>query len=140
MSNEHKIAGENIKSFILAGKARFTLRNPETGNRFTFRVKRADDNGPAFVSVLTGDDNDSSYTYLGTIFGDGNFVITRKSRISPDAPSAKAFAWAWRRLNVGADLGKAECWHEGRCGRCGRALTVPESIESGLGPECAKHV
>jgi hypothetical protein len=28
-------------------------------------------------------------------------------------------------------------WHEGRCGRCGRKLTVPESIESGFGPECA---
>jgi hypothetical protein len=27
-------------------------------------------------------------------------------------------------------------WHEGRCGRCGRRLTVPESIESGYGPEC----
>jgi hypothetical protein len=29
-----------------------------------------------------------------------------------------------------------ELWHEGRCGKCGRALTVPESIESGLGPVC----
>ena len=33
-----------------------------------------------------------------------------------------------------------EVWHEGRCGRCNRALTVPESIASGIGPECAKHV
>jgi len=23
-----------------------------------------------------------------------------------------------------------------RCGRCGRVLTVPESVESGFGPEC----
>lgn len=29
-----------------------------------------------------------------------------------------------------------EVWHEGRCGRCGRALTVPESIASGIGPVC----
>jgi hypothetical protein len=29
-----------------------------------------------------------------------------------------------------------EVWHEGRCGRCGRALTVPESVERGIGPEC----
>jgi hypothetical protein len=29
-----------------------------------------------------------------------------------------------------------EVWHEGRCGACGRRLTVPESIERGLGPEC----
>jgi hypothetical protein len=30
--------------------------------------------------------------------------------------------------------------HEGRCCRCGRKLTVPESIETGLGPECASRL
>ncbi|MGQ4872128.1 MAG: DUF6011 domain-containing protein, partial [Candidatus Thorarchaeota archaeon] len=29
---------------------------------------------------------------------------------------------------------KVRIWHEGKCGRCGRRLTVPESIESGYGP------
>jgi hypothetical protein len=29
-------------------------------------------------------------------------------------------------------------WHEGSCARCGKKLTVPESIESGFGPECVK--
>jgi hypothetical protein len=33
-----------------------------------------------------------------------------------------------------------EIWHEGSCLRCGRKLTVPESIESGYGPECIKSV
>ena len=27
--------------------------------------------------------------------------------------------------------------HDGRCGRCGRQLTVPSSIDKGIGPECA---
>ena len=35
---------------------------------------------------------------------------------------------------------KADGWHEGRCGRCGRKLTVPESIEAGYGPECINLV
>jgi hypothetical protein len=30
--------------------------------------------------------------------------------------------------------------HEGRCGKCGRLLTVPESVETGIGPECAKRM
>jgi len=30
-----------------------------------------------------------------------------------------------------------ELMHEGRCGRCGRPLTRPESIQSGIGPICA---
>jgi hypothetical protein len=41
---------------------------------------------------------------------------------------------AGRREGIlGATL---EFWHEGRCGRCGRRLTVPDSIASGYGPEC----
>jgi hypothetical protein len=27
---------------------------------------------------------------------------------------------------------------EGKCGKCGRALTVPSSILTGIGPECSK--
>jgi hypothetical protein len=30
-----------------------------------------------------------------------------------------------------------EVWHQGSCGKCGRPLTVPESIASGIGPVCA---
>ena len=26
-----------------------------------------------------------------------------------------------------------EIWHEGKCGKCGRTLTVPDSIINGLG-------
>jgi hypothetical protein len=26
--------------------------------------------------------------------------------------------------------------HENHCGRCGRTLTVPESVERGIGPDC----
>ena len=30
--------------------------------------------------------------------------------------------------------------HEGRCGRCNRKLTTPDSIDSCFGPECIKFV
>jgi hypothetical protein len=33
-----------------------------------------------------------------------------------------------------------EFWHEGKCCRCGRKLTVPASIASGIGPECATKI
>jgi hypothetical protein len=83
--------------------------------------------------VLAGADNTGNYVYLGTIFADGNFRVTRKSRVAADAPSAVAFAWFVRNL----ESAKVDVWHDGTCGRCGRKLTVPESIESGLGPVCA---
>ncbi len=129
-----------VRKFILAGNSRFTIVSTKTGARFTFRVRRADDK-PAFVSVLTGHDNETDYEILGTIFEEKKFVHNhRKSRISPSAPSAKAFAWFIERLLTDKHLPTTiEFWHEGRCGRCNRALTDPFSIESGFGPECAKH-
>ena len=29
-------------------------------------------------------------------------------------------------------------FHSGKCGKCGKKLTTPESIKSGLGPYCSK--
>lgn len=138
MSHAKQIANlEDARDFMTAGNATFTLRNPESGNRFTYKVRGGGDK-PLFVMVLTGPDNDADFRYLGCIFDDGRFVVTRKSSISPKAPSALAFAWTWARVSTGRDIGPAEFWHEGRCGRCNRKLTVPESIDRGLGPDCAE--
>jgi hypothetical protein len=69
------------------------------------------------------------------------YVPGKKSRIGPDAPSAKAFAWLFPKLAAGAKLDDlVELYHEGRCGRCGRTLTVPESVATGFGPNCAAEL
>jgi Family of unknown function (DUF6011) len=128
----------DLDTFALAGHAIFTAHNPATGNRFTYKVSQCDDKPDLyFVGVLTGPDNTNDYQYLGTI-RDTQYTHGRKSRIGADAPSAKAFDWLWRhrdRLPPSLDL-----HHEGRCCRCGRLLTVPESVTSGVGPECAKKM
>ena len=164
----HRIDGGNhaIFSFALAGNARFTLVSKKTGARFTFRVAAKRDERSKeircwFVSVLSGPDNGADYAFLGTIFaneriqiGGGawgpaygtrkadrpKFVHGKKSRISSSAPSAKAFAWWWSRITAGEEPESCEVWHLGKCGRCGRDLTVPESIACGLGPECASKM
>lgn len=129
----------NARRFIMAGNATVTFVSP-TGVRFTYRVRSKEvEAGKTlhFVGVLTGSDNESDYTFLGTIFDGSKFVHGRKSRIGADAPSAKAFAWAFPRVMGDADLQGMQIFHEGTCGKCGRKLTVPESIETGLGPVCA---
>lgn len=70
------------------------------------------------------------------------FVVPRKVRVSPDAPSVAGFRAVFTRLqDKDATLAsKADIRHEGRCGRCGRALTRPESIDTGLGPDCAEKM
>ena len=79
--------------FILAGNAVFTVENTATGNRFTFKVRRPDDDKPHFVSVLTGPDNEHDYAFLGTVFTPERYHHGRRSRIAQDAPSARAFEW-----------------------------------------------
>ncbi len=128
--------------FVMAGNATFTLVSKKTGARFTYRVREAkeDDDSRMFVSVLTGSNNEGDYEYLGTIFEKKRFCHGRKSRVGGESPSAKAFAWFFERLVRGGDLSECEVWHSGRCGRCGRKLTVPESVASGLGPECGSKM
>jgi hypothetical protein len=128
-------------AFLLAGNARITLVSKKTQARFTYRIRRPAEDKPWFVQLLTGPDNENSYTFMATIFaGRGgcqhSLMHGRRSPIGQDAPSAVAFAWTFRHLLAGNLPTGIEIHHEGRCGRCGRALTVPESIESGFGPEC----
>ena len=129
--------------FMLAGNAYVTFQSRRTGNRFTYRVAVNDKptsgtSAPShFVSVLTGSDNTGDYDYLGCIYREMAYAHGRKSVVAQNAPSAIAFAWVWRTLTGGKMHPELAVYHEGRCGRCGRRLTTPESIEIGLGPKCA---
>jgi hypothetical protein len=135
--------------FVIAGNAVFTLRSEKTGTHFTYRVRRPQNFSPItpvwLVQVLTGPSNEDDYEYLGVIrpaanLTDLSYSYGVRSRIRADAPSAVAIGWALRRLLAKQPLPSCQILHEGRCGRCGRRLTVPESIQSGFGPECIDHV
>ena len=127
--------------FILGGRSEFTVHNPLTGGRFTYSVSRVEARGRRTyqVRVLTNPDNTSRFSYLGRITQRGEFHANSR-RIGPRALSSRSFAWIWRRTMALREIGPAEFLHTGRCGRCGRKLTVPESIKSGLGPVCAGRV
>lgn len=141
---------DNAKNFILAGNAYFTARSV-SGTRYTFRVslpkkdpketckwcKKVPCACPLswFVSYLSGPENSSDYTYLGMI-RNGKFSTTKASNRLINSQVYKAFRWVWEHLSINQMPPKTELWHEGRCGRCGHLLTVPESIESGIGPVC----
>lgn len=131
---------DSIK-FILAGNAKFTFLNRISGNRFTYNVKALEDNPNLhFVSVLSGSDNENSYRYIGIITNKTDFKITKKSTVKEDTDCFKVFKYVFTHLIMNDLPEFIEIYHEGTCGRCGRTLTVPESIASGLGPECAKRV
>jgi hypothetical protein len=133
----------HITQFITAGNATFTLRSRKTGQRFTYNFTAKPEAGLTFVKVLSGPDNTADYTYMGMIRSTDPHILltTRASRVTPDALSWRVLAWFLRAVYLKPDtLDQVEVFHEGRCGRCGRKLTVPESIESGFGPECINLV
>jgi hypothetical protein len=131
------------RDFITGGNATVTLVSTKTGTRFTYKIRANDEGDVFFVSLLSGPDNESDYRYLGRV-ARGVFWAGRKipkpGDVGADAPSSLAFKWAWERLCKGVMLDSLEVWHEGRCARCNRKLTVPSSIASGWGPECAGKV
>ena len=139
---------------LLAGSCKFTLVSRKTGQRFTYWIRSAakdrdknwtvnnQDKQFYFVKLLTQPDNDSwsSYVWLASLrrHSEESLAISFEARNDyRTAPSRFAIEWFIRQVfivgNIPADV---EILWAGSCARCGRTLTVPESIKSGFGPEC----
>lgn len=139
---------QEVKDFMFAGNATITLVSITTKNRFTYRIKAAKPmadgkDGPAshFVALMNGPDNEGDFKYIGHFFRkSGDYMHGRNAKVHEGAPSSIAFKWFTGVLESGGIPETLEIWHEGRCGRCGRKLTVPSSIKNGIGPECIKHI
>ena len=142
-----------VRDFVLAGNATITLESQKTGAWFTYRVRQATDRAGEptsrwFVSLMNGPDNESSFCYIGLLDigarmngmldpnGPIQFRQTAKSRIGADAPSVRGFVFFWNAISSGKMPCNMTVRHEGRCGKCNCKLTVPESIDRGIGPEC----
>ena len=129
----------DVREFMFAGNAVLTIVH--RGERFTYRVRETDDKEAFFVSVLNGQDNESNYSYMGIIRKKTRtFERTRGSKVGADAPSWRMFRDLFEGVRWKNVPPLMEVWHEGKCGRCGRTLTVPESIANGIGPECMKVI
>jgi hypothetical protein len=123
---------------ILAGNATITLVSGKTGARYTYKIRKAERGTSWFVNLLTGPSNEADFAYIGLIGATGEFRLTKASKLPADSAPVRGFGWTLARLAKNEIPEQLEVWHEGRCCRCGRKLTVPESIATGLGPECAK--
>lgn len=145
---KHQLTSETLKDFLFAGTAIFTVVNEKTNNRFTFRVRKAGwgtsnvKSDIFYISVLTGSDNNSCYTFLGSYFGGKNQMYRHspKSKIGSSAVSNKVINWFFQQYFKNPNVyTTVKVYHSGKCGKCGKKLTTPESIKSGLGPYCGKR-
>lgn len=131
-----------IKRFALAGKATLTFESHKSGDHFTYQINKADDasNLLYFVGLLTGPNNETDFTYIGILSDRNGYALklTKKSKLPATAKPVAAFNWVWNDVLANREPRCVTVHHEGSCGRCGRTLTTPESIDRGIGPECAK--
>lgn len=141
-----------VRAHLLAGRSIFTLQSARTGKRYTFRVaaseldmaeaqreKRAP-KGPFFVSVLTGPDNGSDYSFLGMLYG-SVYVHGVKSKLVKGCPAEEAFSFLMACLKRNTYLPTNLLYFPaGTCARCGDMLSVPASLAVGMGPDCAKKM
>ena len=128
----------------------FTVRNPKTGDYRTFLIKKAQPQdhkfqpGKRLVGLLTGSDNYHDFKLFGYVDEESERIIVfHKHRGMMGEPSH--FEWFARMLNVLVAQSETDSRftdysvQESRtCMRCGLKLTTPESIEAGLGAECAE--
>ncbi len=116
----------------------------EEGNHRTLKIATAPESsklaGKRIISYLSGSDNADWRSYTG--FG---FIND-----TDDGDECSFFIWSKFRIGKGLlteavevllgdpkAAAKAYGMESGRCCVCGRLLTVPESIEAGIGPVCA---
>lgn len=132
----------HIANFIHAGHALFTVVSTRTGTRFTYKVDKPRDDKKStmrFVRVLSGPDNERSYKYIGFVQSNTQGRLNAGKKGTPEASSFKALDWIIHKVTSGVMPDELEFYHAGKCGCCGRTLTVPESITSGFGPVCIKR-
>lgn len=137
---QNRIPNDKVKDYMLAGKACIILYNITTGTfvKFWLTVKKVD----GVVTSWWIYTNPEKTEYIGYIMKNDTLRLRYpdKDMVNTQSAGIVAMEWFWPRLLSGTLPNTVAVLHNGYCGRCGRELTNPESLITGLGPECAKLV
>lgn len=106
----------------------FTVVTEEGRRTFRISTRRS---GERCIGLLAGSCNTDDYQKVGTVGAKSLFVLKRYESLCP-----------YLFVLVGDPRAALSAYglESGRCGVCNRILTVPESIQSGIGPVCATRV
>lgn len=118
--------------------------------------------GKRILSLLTGPNNETDYTAVA-FWDDAEKTVAVWKRFRGPRSSGQIDAFRWQTIGWSPYEQKLAIWcdlavrgatperhgywfsegytllRESRCCVCNRKLTVPESIEAGIGPECASR-
>lgn len=133
--NANLLQAINLPTLLLAGNATLTFESKTTGKYFTFNVrekKKVHNEDPSEYVVICKDKT------IGHLAG-MQFIYHPAVLYGQESEAQKVMAWIWKHLIKPDWLNKnVNIYHVGKCVRCGRQLTTPESVLTGIGPECLK--
>lgn len=129
---------EAIRTYIYGNKGVVTLKSP-TGKHHTYLFAKPRNSAqfPEDIRFVYALHDNQKLFYVGAL-EQGKFKLTRASRFLPENEITKGASYIVRMANSTALNTPMKLYHEGVCCRCGRPLTHPKSIETGIGPRCRK--
>lgn len=93
--------------------------------------------GKRIASFLAGPDNESDFVGFAFVNEDGTVAVWKRFRSEGYAPYVEALNTVMGYPTLADEFRTAYAMKSGKCARCGRKLTVPASLNRGLGPDCA---
>jgi hypothetical protein len=124
---------DHSKQYVADGY--YTVVGPKGGHR-TLRLQTIDDNGTKqWLAYLSGADNVGDYKSVG--FVNGNEVSLFNKYAGQYADIMAAARFLVRNVDKLDECGRQYAINSGKCYRCNRLLTTPESVARGLGPICS---
>ena len=147
-AKSHPLDAAAFRSFIFQGRALFTLENKEKGTHITFKIKSLkrkrgtpEDLTVFDIEAKALNDGYGGMVYIGRLDRKTR-TLKRSFKVNDSHPGVQTINWLirnWNRLEKFESDGKLAMYHLGICCKCGMPLTVPESIQNGIGPQCKKY-
>ena len=137
---------ELLNTIILVLNGTWTIENIESGEYRTFEIKtkKFGDQKKRVISLMTGSDNESSFTGFGFVSECGRYInVWKRFKRQDGGRMTKHETYAWILSDFftkeGARWGhKFNVVGSATCHMCSRKLTTPESVRNSIGPVCAK--
>lgn len=147
------ISGEIDKSkalqFMLAGCSEFTLVSGKTGTKLRYKLDKkvsiqSKDGENQFIYWLNTTEKSGTPIYAGVVYFDTNdnqfkFGKGARGNLNKEDIRVKSLLYVLNNLYNNNIQINVKIFHTGKCGKCGKKLTDPVSILTGLGPHCAKQ-
>lgn len=144
-----EVKKENALQFILAGESEFVLISGKTGVKLRYKLDKkvvtseSYKDQSEFIYWLNTSEKNGTMIYAGVLFFDTNsnsFKFGKGARgiLQSTDIRVKSLIYVLNNLVNSNFSMNVTIMHVGKCGKCGKKLTDPSSILTGLGPVCAK--